>query len=242
MSLSKLHIRHLDSIDSTNDYIKELIKEGKINAPYVVYADYQNQGRGMRGNSWESANGQNLLCSIYMEKSLQSDNLILRCGAIALAIVSALSDFGIESRIKWPNDVVVGKDKICGILIENALMGEQVKYSIVGIGLNVNQTEFHTTGAISMKQVSGKSYQIEEVLASVLDSIKALDNHRDEEILHMINSSLYMRGELGQFYTEDSDLEGKIIRLNPDGTLKVFAKEQEIDLTHGLWRLKRDSA
>lgn len=135
----------LDSVDSTNN-------EAKLNIDVldnlsVIVAKDQTSGRGQRGNIWLTEPGKNLTFSIV----LKYEQMCLRMKALdqfaisemtALSVIDLLARYGIDARIKLPNDIYVGDKKICGILIEHSLQGEHLSHSIVGIGLNVNQIVF----------------------------------------------------------------------------------------------------
>ena len=110
----------------------------------AVVAVEQTAGRGQRGNVWSSKAGENLTFSLVWEADfLAAKEQFLLSEAVALALVDTLADYGIEAEIKWPNDIYVGHRKICGILIEHDLgIAGRLARTIVGIGLNVNQTEF----------------------------------------------------------------------------------------------------
>ncbi len=131
----------LDVAESSNDEARRAIDS--LDNLSVVAVRCQTKGRGQRTNTWETAPGQNLTFSVVLK-----DFEILPKEQIAISQITALSvvDFlrmhGIESNIKLPNDIYVGNKKICGILIENSICSNRLRWSIVGIGINVNQTTF----------------------------------------------------------------------------------------------------
>lgn len=136
----------LDRTDSTNDEARRRISD--LDNLSVLSARWQSSGRGQRGNVWSAAPGENLTFSVVMKfdggqlpQTRAIDQFVISEIA-ALSVVDLLSGYGIEARIKWPNDIYVGNRKICGILIENSLKGLMLSTSIVGIGLNVNQRVF----------------------------------------------------------------------------------------------------
>ena len=143
---SKTDIIWLERVDSTNDEARRHISE--IDNLSVVSALRQTAGRGQRGNRWQSADGENLTFSIVLKfgadqlESMAASGQFVISEVAALSVVDFLARHDIEAKIKWPNDIYVGDKKICGILIENALKGNCLSHSIVGIGLNVNQTVF----------------------------------------------------------------------------------------------------
>lgn len=144
-------IVHLDRVDSTSNYVATLISEGKARHGMVILAENQTNGRGQRGNVWQSESSKNLVFSIYLEhKNLDIHNQEGLTHFTSLAIHSCLSKLKIVSDIKWPNDILVTHKKIAGILIENQLRGEKIVSSIIGIGLNVLQTEFDFDNSTSI--------------------------------------------------------------------------------------------
>lgn len=180
-----IYIKRLDVVDSTNRYVRDeadnLWVPGKdIVAVTVVH---QTAGRGQRGNAWQSQSGKNLLLSILLRPgcALEVSGQFLLSQAVALSIHSAMKCYGIETRLKWPNDVYAGDRKLAGILVELDYSGAFVEQAIVGIGLNVNQTEFPPMDRVpvSMKMLLGRDIPVEDVLRDVL----CLFNHYYNELL-----------------------------------------------------------
>ena len=166
--MSDITFIHLDEIDSTNTYLKNLPRD--TNQPYVaVRADYQTAGRGQRGNTWHSARGENLLCSIRHHPTfLRPDQQFILSQLIALAIHDTLSgllpDANEHLRIKWPNDIYWDDRKLCGILIEYELSGTAIEQAIIGFGVNVNQSDFgeapgDTTLRLPGRDLIGATYR-----------------------------------------------------------------------------------
>lgn len=134
------------SIDSTNDEAKRRIHD--IDNLSVLSAMSQFAGRGQRGNSWSSAEGENLTFSVVLKfgeegfPSLPADKSFVLVELAALSVVKLLEMHEINAEIKWPNDIYIGRNKVCGMLVENILGRNGVKLSIIGIGLNINQRNF----------------------------------------------------------------------------------------------------
>lgn len=138
---SKTDIIWLERVDSTNDEARRHISE--IDNLSVVSALEQTKGRGQHGNTWLSMPGENLTFSLIVKDfRIKANEQSAISQATALSLTKLLGRHGIEARIKWPNDIYAGDNKICGILIENSLKGMEIDWSIIGIGLNVNQTSF----------------------------------------------------------------------------------------------------
>lgn len=138
-----VRVNWLKEIDSTNSEAHRYRHEA---SDFTVWAaEFQTAGRGQRGNSWESAVGENLTFSILLKphKFLSTRQFELS-EVVALGVVNYLASKGIDAKIKWPNDIYVGDKKICGILIENVLSGDTLSVCIAGIGLNLNQRVFRS--------------------------------------------------------------------------------------------------
>lgn len=162
----------LDSVDSTNEEAARLIDS--IDNLSVLSAMRQTEGKGQRGNTWSSDRGKNLTFSIVLKfdheaetaphalPSMKAYDQFVISEITALSVVDLLAEYGIQARIKWPNDIYVGDRKICGILIENSLRGTNLHSSIVGVGINVNQTEFPDSvpNPTSMKSETGEDQDI----------------------------------------------------------------------------------
>lgn len=185
--------------NSTNTLLKELIANGQWpKAENYIYASYQTAGRGQTGNGWESEDGKNLLCSILIDIShwpLAISPFYLNV-AVSVAVHRMLNQSVLCQRsgltIKWPNDIYWQDKKIAGILIENAIVGNEVKYSIAGIGLNVNQTEWKNgaPNPVSMKQITGKDYDIDALMQRLYAEIQKALN---EDVWDYYKAYLYRR-------------------------------------------------
>jgi BirA family biotin operon repressor/biotin-[acetyl-CoA-carboxylase] ligase len=149
-------------VDSTNAEAARLLKEEPLPGGTVIQADYQSGGRGQGKNRWVSDRGNNLLMSwIVYPAFLSVQDQFQLSKAVAVAITDFLSAHFLSAVVKWPNDILCDGAKICGILIEHAVMGGQLRHSIVGIGLNVYQEAFPsfpwraTSMALEMKRSKG---------------------------------------------------------------------------------------
>jgi len=168
---------HLAQIDSTNAYLQRMQQERDIRN-FVVSTDEQTAGKGMGNNGWESEAGKNLTFSIALDMSfLHAERQFLLSEAVALGLSNTL-DSHLPSemlRIKWPNDIYFGNRKLAGILINSTIKGNMMDTSIIGIGLNVNQMQFMDwpTRPISLKQITGKNYELQPLLEQIAESIVA---------------------------------------------------------------------
>ena len=168
----------LSEAPSTNSLAMELLADQPPEGT-VIWARHQSAGRGQKGNSWEVPPGKNLTFSlIYYPRFLANREIF----ALSKMVSVALHDFlrkhlpEEEVLIKWPNDLLVNKQKIAGILIENQFEGSRLKGCVIGIGLNVNQLIFPEAlrkKATSLKLLSGQEYEIRELLDELLGFLEA---------------------------------------------------------------------
>ncbi|MFD1293657.1 biotin--[acetyl-CoA-carboxylase] ligase [Lutibacter holmesii] len=230
-----MHIIKLSAIDSTNSYLKKLAVEELPNNFTVVAADHQISGRGQIGNVWESERGKNLTFSVLMcfSKLKIIDQFYLSM-AVALAILNVAKTY-VKNKlfVKWPNDIMAEKNKLAGILIENVLSGQHIKYAIVGVGLNVNQEEFSAINknAISLKNMAGAYIDKDNLLAEVVKSLKKyvsyVENNDFQFLKEKYIDSLFKYNTPAMFEdVEGVQFLGKIIDISADGRL-VVALENE---------------
>jgi len=170
-----MHIIKVDAIDSTNTFLRKLYREKQYSSPVCVIAKRQLEGKGQMGTIWQSNFGENLTCSVFMpiEEVFLKDQFFISMST-ALAVMDTMRVFMVPKlSIKWPNDILSGKQKICGILIENIVKNGSLSGAILGIGLNVNQMEFdNLPQAGSLKQILGKKISVEEVASVLLKNIE----------------------------------------------------------------------
>lgn len=160
-------IIRLEETDSTNRYLKQLVREERPEEGSLVIADYQTEGRGQMGNSWYSGRGDNLLFSLLIyPRQLPANESFILSRVTSLALKNLLDSFTDDIRIKWPNDIYWKDKKIAGILIENDIQGKEIDNTVIGIGLNVNQQIFPVDLAnpVSMRQITGTLHDREHLL------------------------------------------------------------------------------
>ena len=172
---SDILVRRLGVIDSTNRYVREesaALWTGGYNAVAVV-AGHQTAGRGQRGNTWASESGLNLLMSLLVRpgETLEVANQFLLSQTVALSVHTAMKCYGIDTRLKWPNDIYVGERKLAGILIELDCCGGFVEQAIIGVGLNVNQCDFPPMDRVpvSMNMLLGRKIAVDDVMNTFLE-------------------------------------------------------------------------
>ena len=181
---------YIKATHSTNTLMKELLAKGEWpEGERFLYTAFQTAGRGQAGNGWESEEGKNLLCSILLPPN---KNLYFLNIAIGVALLRVIGE---DFTIKWPNDIYYGDKKVAGILIENAIIGNEIKYSIAGIGLNVNQTTFLSSAPnpVSLKQISGKETDIDALMQALMTQIEALEAMDEAQVWAYYRDHLYRR-------------------------------------------------
>lgn len=170
-----MHLIKLDATTSTNAYLKNEMLSKVLDDFTIVVAKEQTQGRGQMGAKWDSEVGKNLTFSILkkFERLPVSQQYLINI-ATSLAIHHALKKMQVPDLwVKWPNDILSGHSKICGILIENMVSEGNIKASIIGIGLNVNQTSFRGLGnASSLKLLLGRTLDLNELILSLVEALK----------------------------------------------------------------------
>ena len=222
---------YIKSTNSTNSLMKELLAKGEWpERECFVYAGYQTAGRGQTGNSWESEADKNLLCSILLppDKDLYFLNI-----AVGVAILRMIGE---DFTIKWPNDIYWQDKKVAGILVENAILGNEVKYSIAGIGLNVNQTTFvsDAPNPISLKQITGKEYDIDALMQEVYAKVQETLN---EDVWEEYKNHLYRRDGFWKYEDQNGIFEARIIDVLPTGEI-VLCDRNGQNRTYGFKQIK----
>lgn len=232
-----MHIIKLNATDSTNSYLKGLYAKQPLTDYTAVITEKQTQGRGQMGSVWESQASKNLTFSVF--KDLTGIRLIYPFYisiAIALALIKTLELFSIPRlSIKWPNDILSADKKICGVLVENVIKQQNITASIIGIGLNVNQTEFENLPqASSLKNISGNIYDLNELAISIIENIKIYFNLLAKGNLNILKgayeSYLFRKNKPSTFIdVEGLMFSGFIKGVSCSGHLQVMLEDQIIE-------------
>lgn len=170
------HIK-LDAISSTNDYLKVLLSQQHVENFTVISAQEQTSGKGQMGASWFSEKGKNLTMTLLVKDLLTSvDQMFFLNKAIAVGIVRALRGYPLKNlSIKWPNDIMSANKKIGGVLIENIIKSDGEIFSVIGIGINVNQSDFKDlTQASSLYNLTGEFFDLNHLLQKIVSQIKQI--------------------------------------------------------------------
>lgn len=185
-----MQIIRLDQIGSTNTYVAE--HHSELLSDTVIVTDNQTAGRGQRGNSWEAEPGKNLTFTILVRPTdFRAIRQFSLSEATAVAIVDVINEeLGVETKIKWPNDIYHNDSKLAGILIEHAVMGSNIMHTIIGVGLNVNQSRFlsDAPNPVSLFQILGHEVDrndlLEKICRRICEKIAALSTQNAMDDLH----------------------------------------------------------
>jgi BirA family biotin operon repressor/biotin-[acetyl-CoA-carboxylase] ligase len=230
-----LKIIKLSAIDSTNSFLKEMASSSTVENFTVVVTENQIKGRGQQGSTWESEVGKNLIFSVFVVfDALNVLDKKYLSYAVSLAVFEVLQQENIPRiAIKWPNDILSANKKIGGILIENSLKGSKISSSVIGIGLNVNQTRFSSTleKASSLKLTSNRTFNLEQLLEDMVVSLQskiALLNTKDFSSLESSYLRvLYKKNTPTMFKDRKGALFMGIIRgISMDGKLQVELEDE----------------
>lgn len=192
---------------------------------YTIRTDYQSAGRGQAGNGWESEDSKNLLFSTLLRCEVSPAEQFRLTMWVSVAMVEMLLKYlpAEGLTIKWPNDIYYGDKKLAGILVENTLVGSKIAYSIVGIGLNVNQLEFLSPAPnpISMQQISGKEYDVENLLEEYLAVLKRWQNVPLQTLQDTYMSYLYRRRGMYPYVEREVSLVPTAIAQSAEGAFRA---------------------
>ena len=218
-------IYHFDTTTSTNDDARD----AKYHDGDIVWADFQTAGRGQRGHTWESRAGENLTFSVVLEPHfLPVAEQFMLLEAVALALADFFAQLGVGTKIKWTNDIYVGDRKAVGILIEHSYSAGKLSRTVVGIGINVNQTDFSADipNPVSLALLTGKNYDLQQLLEQYEQCLIArysqLKNGEWDKLQSDYHSMLYRRDEQHPFALPDGTRFKGIIRgVKPTGDLII---------------------
>jgi BirA family biotin operon repressor/biotin-[acetyl-CoA-carboxylase] ligase len=223
-----------ESLDSTNNYVAKALQSGHYSENDVILAGFQTEGRGQRGNIWQSEFNKNLTFSFaFPIDFLNLDQQFIISKAVSVAIAEYLEEkTGMPIALKWPNDILIENQKICGILLETVLV-DRARYMIVGIGLNINQASFNTDyAATSLSLELGRSLDLDEELSLLLPYINScidiVKGGRADEI--EVSYLARLRGSQGfaKFSDEEASYRGKIVFVDNSGEITVKSEDRKL--------------
>jgi BirA family biotin operon repressor/biotin-[acetyl-CoA-carboxylase] ligase len=230
----------LHEVESTNTYAMNLLRNVNPIEGTIVYTDNQTNGKGQRGTLWSSKIGQNLIISVILKPQfLGLDKTFYLSKISALAVYDVLTDILTNSqydiKIKWPNDILVNQKKIAGILIENNFTTHSIQYSVIGVGLNVNQDEFSDFErlATSIKLLLDKDFDRKRVMDSLCQKMEKwylkLKEHKFDLVDEAYLNALFGINKTLSFENSNKTIfEGKMIGVSNDGKLRVELPTFEI--------------
>jgi BirA family biotin operon repressor/biotin-[acetyl-CoA-carboxylase] ligase len=233
-----MHIIKLSAIDSTNSYLKELITKQTVENFTVVLAENQTNGRGQRGANWEVESGKNLTFSILIKDILLSFEEVFNLNVVvAVSLFQTFSNLKIPNlSIKWANDILADKKKVCGILIENQFKSNSEILSVIGIGINVNQENFENLPqASSLKKISGQEWNKDEVLLTFLNqfqnNINLYKNEGANYFWEVYHENLFKKNMPMDFENAQNDkFMGIIKQVLPNGLLQIQLEDDSLQL------------
>lgn len=227
MAGTDLKLIELEFTDSTNNYAMQLVNDDKAQPGTTVVARSQGGGKGQRGRKWTDTPGESLLMSVVLAPKQPLTEQFVFSASVAVAIANVLQNMVGDTpvAIKWPNDIIINDKKAGGILIENVLRGSNWTHSVIGFGLNVNQTEFPDSlpNATSLQIVTGKDFEINALARQIGEHVLAssLFPKSAQRTMENYNELLYRKGLMQQFEDNGAMREAKIMGVNSDGTIEL---------------------
>lgn len=217
-----------DTITSTNTYLKDNYK--KFSTFTIACTKHQSEGRGRMGRKWISYD--DLLFSILIKDDIINPSEISL--KIANSIRKVLLEYNITSTIKWPNDIMIKDNKVCGILLE-AVTVNKIECVVIGVGLNTNTTDFPSdlrVKATSLKKHLNFDIDNKELLYKIINKFYD-DYYNDNDYINDINKYFYLKGKEVSFLFNNKTETGKVLRLNNDGSISIETSNNIININYG---------
>lgn len=212
---------------STNDLALKLCQQSSIPEGTLVITLNQTKGRGQRGNTWEAEPGKNITLSLVLKPTFLAvkDQFYLNIIS-SLAVLDYLTTRTSQTvKVKWPNDVMAGNRKICGILIENQVRGSSFTSVVVGIGLNINQQHFSVDTATSLSLITGQPYDLQTELEALLQALEARYLQLRQQKLALLKEAytdaMYWLRESRTFSSSQETFDGRLTGIDDSGKLIV---------------------
>ncbi|MDR2907888.1 MAG: biotin--[acetyl-CoA-carboxylase] ligase [Bacteroidales bacterium] len=232
-----MNLLKFDTLDSTNNYAKTLIREGRAKDGQIIYTAAQNAGRGQATNVWESEPGKNLTFSLIIQPNqIKPERQFLISQAVSVGILNYLKFLICKEtiHIKWPNDIYVGMKKIAGILIEHSIQDNQILFSVIGIGLNINQAKFSKQAgnpislSLILKEEFDLDIELDELTTCIVNVLDALQFDDGKECQLQYLQHLLFLNEECKYTVRGETITGKIIGVNAFGQLQIQDKNGTI--------------
>ena len=225
----------LDAIDSTNDFLKSLSSHDEPENFTVVTAENQTKGKGQMGEKWSSEAGKNLIMSVLVKDFLFDNEKVFDLSiVVSLAVTEVLKSLNIpDICIKWPNDILSYNKKLAGILIENTIKSDGRILSVIGIGMNVNQTDYsELPNASSLAVISGKTFNKETPAVLIVEKLQEKIKFWETSAESFRNdyfNSLFKKGVPMPFRNQnDENFMGIIQGVSPIGKLQVLLEDDSV--------------
>jgi len=235
----------LTSVDSTNNYAMGMVRDGIAKHGEAWFSYEQTHGKGRRGKLWKAEKGKNIISTIVVStRFLTVYQQFYLSVAVSLACLEFYKKYaGDETKIKWPNDIFWNDRKAGGILIENVIKGNDWQWAIIGIGININQTEFSVDGVfvpVSLKQITGREYDVialaNELYEMVMKKYDALKNNQFDKMLIEYNQILFGLDKKVKLKKDNAVFETTIKGVSPQGKLNTAdVIEREFDFDEVEW-------
>ena len=233
-----MQIIKLNATTSTNSFLKDLSVTTKLNDFTVVVADEQSSGRGQMDTIWVSEPYKNLMFSVFVSfDNFDIQNQTYLNFAVAVAMFTMLDGLKVPRlSVKWPNDILSEKKKVCGVLIENILKGRLINASVIGIGLNVNQNNFptHLPDAASLKMILNKEFNLNTLLNNFIEKLEYYINllkKGEYALLEKLYLNVLYKKNIPSMFktTEDVLFMGKILGVNTsNGKLQIELSDETV--------------
>ena len=243
--MPEMNLIVLSSVDSTNNYLQQLVAQELAAEGTVVLGLEQTRGRGQRGKVWESGSGMGLYCSVLFQPAawhVEKQFLMNKAVAVGTALYLETKTTA-DIRIKWPNDIMADGKKIAGILIENNIRGAYLSAVIAGIGINLNQTsmpDIFETPAVSLAMLTSSRYDAEsettELFRYLWHAYRQLAIGEKEWVEAQYLHRLYKRGERAAFTREDDLFFGTLESVNDQGKAIISSDGVTTECAHPMVR------
>lgn len=238
MNIIGRNITRLLTVGSTNEYLNNSINlNNEFEDGDIVVALEQSSGKGRGKKIWESEPGKNLTFSVLLKPDfIQADHQFLLNKAISLGILEFIKSIinNLRIKIKWPNDIYINDGKVAGILIDNIISGNKITYSVIGIGININQLDFDEfiPNPVSLKSFTDKKLDLDDCLHSICHYLNfqylQLCNLNFSKLDQSYHSAMYRLNENHKFKVENKIIEARIIGVTKFGQLQLETLEKEI--------------
>ncbi len=235
------HIEYFDHCGSTNDIAKRLAREG-LKEGTLVICEEQKAGRGRLGREWISPMG-GLWFSVILRPSISPGEAPKLGFITSLGVARALRRlYGLDARLKWPNDILIGGKKVCGVLVEVEAEMDILHFAVVGVGLDANLSienfpeevrEIATTLRVELRKDVDRAKLLAEVLAELEENYKSFTVHGFEPLLQDYIDLCSTLGKEVRVVQQDREIKGKAVEIDDEGALVLLTPKGRVRITYG---------